>query len=51
MKAMESKTDIELINIVDNCELDLDCRKHAAIEIYKRVGVNPWNVSQETTAS
>lgn len=49
MKAMESKQDIELIDIVMNCGLDFDCRVHAAKEVIKRLGVNtPWDVSQGT---
>lgn len=40
MKFMENKQDIELIDIVMNCELDFDCRKHAAMEAIKRSGVN-----------
>jgi len=35
---LESKTDIELINIVDNCELDYDIRVEAAKLIYRRLG-------------
>lgn len=37
---MDTKQDVELIEFVMNCELDLDFRKHAAMEIMKRAGVN-----------
>jgi hypothetical protein len=37
---METKKDIELIDIVMNCEWDFDIRKHAAEEILKRAGVD-----------
>lgn len=48
MKAMENKQDIELIEVIMNCELDFDCRVHAAKEVIKRLGVSaPWGQSQE----
>lgn len=40
MDVMGSKNNNELIEIIMNCELDLDYRKHAAMEIIKRLGVN-----------
>jgi predicted small metal-binding protein len=47
---METKKDIELIDIVMNCEWDLDFRKHAAMEIMKRAGVTePWQESHKIT--
>lgn len=39
MNVMESKNDAELIDIVMNCELDFDIRKHAAKEILRRTKV------------
>lgn len=49
MNVMESKKDTELIDIVMNCELDFDIRKHAAKEVIKRLGVNtPWIVNPKT---
>lgn len=36
---LEAKSDTELIEIIMNCELDYDCRIHAAKEIYTRLGV------------
>lgn len=51
MKAMESKQDIELAEIIMNCELDFDCRKHAAIEYIKRLGVSAaWVVNRKITS-
>ncbi|GAB6926030.1 hypothetical protein JCM10914A_56140 [Paenibacillus sp. JCM 10914] len=44
---MENKQDTELIEIIMNCELDIDCRVHAAKEIIKRLGVNAqWPVGK-----
>jgi|GEM_PF-6713418 len=36
MNVLESKKDTELIDIVMNCELDFDIRKHAAKELLNR---------------
>lgn len=48
MNVMESKKDAELIEIIMNCELDFDCRKHAAMEAIKRLGVSAqWVVNKK----
>ena len=40
---MKNKTDIDLIEILMNCELDFDIRIQAAKELLLRTGVNkPW---------
>ncbi|MGM1048368.1 MAG: hypothetical protein ACQEXX_19825 [Bacillota bacterium] len=39
MNAVESKQDTELIEIVMNCGLDFNDRKHAAVEVIKRLGL------------
>lgn len=45
MNVLERKSDNDLIEAVMNCELDFDYRKHAAMEIMQRLGVNaPWIV-------
>ncbi|MCV4233345.1 hypothetical protein OHJ21_19360 [Virgibacillus sp. LDC1] len=45
MDVMGTKSNNELIEIIMDCELDMDYRKHAAMEVIKRLGVSaPWVV-------